>query len=329
MKIQNQPNRAAFDTQGAQDVRSQFQKDPQSGLKAAAQQFETMFLQMVLKSMRDTVPSDGLLSNDQTRFYNSLLDQQMAQNLSTSGRGVGFAQLIERQLGGQFSGQAASGLEQVPDAAGNVLADMAASLAGKSLPVPAEGVRYRQVGSALPTSADYASVSRISSGETVQPADIPANAKAFVDRVWPDAVAASRSTGIPPQFLVAHAALESGWGKSEIRRPDGSSSHNLFGVKAGQRWSGDSVNSRTTEYVDGAPLQTTERFRAYGSYSEAFQDYANLLRSSPRYSGVIGSQNGTEFAQRLQQAGYATDPKYAEKLARIIDGPTLRQALIG
>jgi flagellar protein FlgJ len=128
---------------------------------------------------------------------------------------------------------------------------------------------------------------------------------------------------------VAHSALESGWGRSEPRRADGGNSFNLFGIKAGKNWNGPTVDAVTTEYVDGQAQRVTEKFRAYGSYAEAFQDYAALLRNSPRFGAVIGSQDGTEFARRLQQAGYATDPAYAEKLARIIAGPTLRQALIG
>ena len=319
VKIQNTPNRAAFDVQASQDLRTQFKKDPQAGLKAAAQQFETLFLQMVLKSMRDNVPSDGLLQSDQTRFYNGLLDQQMAQNIATSGNGIGFAKLIEQQLGRHLAG------EPSEDASG----DLSAILAGKGLPADlpaAQNLRYREVLSSLPTSAAYAT--QPISGSAGR-AEAPASARDFVNQVWPHAVEASRSTGIPPQFLVAHSALESGWGKSEIRNTDGSRAHNLFGIKSGKGWAGATVDTVTTEYVDGKPHQVVEKFRAYGSYAEAFQDYAALLRNSPRYSGVIGSQDGTEFARRLQQAGYATDPMYAEKLARIINGPTLRQALIG
>lgn len=318
-KIQNAPNRAAFDVQASHDLRSQFKKDPQGGLKAAAQQFETLFLQMVLKSMRDTVPTDGLLQSDQTRFYNGLLDQQMAQNMATSGNGIGFAKLIEQQLGKQVGAEASD----------EVAGDISAILAGKGLPldVPvARNLQYREVLSSLPTSAAYAAKSATSAQAA---AAMPESAKDFVTQVWPHAVEASRSTGIPPQFLVAHSALESGWGKNEIRHPDGSNAHNLFGIKAGKNWTGDTVDTVTTEYIDGKPQQVVEKFRAYGSYAEAFRDYASLLRNNPRYGGVIGSQDGTEFARQLQQAGYATDPMYADKLSRIINGPTLRQALIG
>lgn len=318
-KIQTQPNRAAFDVRSAQDLRSEFAKNPQEGLKAAAQQFETLFLQMVMKSMRDTVPDDGMMSSDQSKFYTSLLDQQMAQTLATSGKGVGFAKLIEQQLGRSLGATAG---EAAKPGAGSGVAD------NLPLAVPdGRHLQYKTVLSGLPTSAAYQKSDVSVAPVTIREA--PASAKEFVNRVWPHAVEASRSTGVPPQFLVGHSALESGWGRAEIRRADGSSSFNLFGIKAGKNWSGQTVEAATTEYVDGKPRQVVERFRAYGSYEEAFRDYANLLRNSSRYSAVIGSQDGAEFAKRLQQAGYATDPAYADKLSQIINGPVLKQALIG
>lgn len=319
MKIQNTPNRAAFDVQSSQDLRNQFAKNPQEGLKAAAQQFETLFLQQVIKSMRDATPQDGLMNSEQSRFYTGLLDQQMAQNIAGNGKGLGFARLIEQQLGrNMLNGDGASNLAAPANAAGN------------NLPLNAPDSRHLQyvpVPGKLPTSAAYPATSATTG--TASTAEVPASSKEFVNRVWPQAVEASRSTGIPPQFVVAHAALESGWGRSEIRRADGSTSHNLFGIKAGKNWSGPTVDAVTTEYVDGQPQQSVERFRAYASYDEAFRDYAGLLRSNPRYSGVIGSQDGAEFAKGLQRAGYATDPAYADKLSRIINGPSLRMALLG
>ena len=320
IKIQDLPNRAAFDVKSAQDLRTQFAKDPQAGLKASAQQFETLFLQMVMKSMRDSVPQDGLLNSEQSRFYTGLLDQQMAQNLSGSGKGLGFARLIEQQLG-----------KNLPGAESAAATTEAANAAGKALPLAASDGRhlnYKTVLGSQPTSASYAAAPTGDALATSS-SEAPTSSKEFVNRVWPHAVEVSRSTGIPPQFLVAHSALESGWGKNEIRRADGSSSHNLFGIKAGKNWTGPTVVATTTEYVDGQPQQVVEKFRAYTTYEESFRDYAQLLRNNSRYSGVIGSQNGTEFAKGLQQAGYATDPMYADKLSRIINGPTLRQALIG
>lgn len=318
--IQNTPNRAAFDVQATQDLRTRFQKDPQDGLKAAAQQFETMFLQMVLKSMRDATPQDGLLNSEQSRFYTGLLDQQLAQDMATRGGGIGFARLIEKQLGAGVGGRA-----EGSDSVGKSLEQQNLSM----LQTDVGHLRYTQTPNPVQTSAYYANPQQSVLQGNGGAGTIPSSSREFVGKVWPHAVEASRATGIAPQFLVAQSALESAWGKGEIRRADGSSSFNLFGIKAGKAWSGPTVEAQTTEYIDGQARQVTERFRAYASYEEAFRDYANLLRNNPRYSPVIGSQDGNEFARRLQQAGYATDPQYAEKLTRIINGPALRQALIG
>jgi flagellar protein FlgJ len=144
----------------------------------------------------------------------------------------------------------------------------------------------------------------------------------FQARLMPHAQAASRATGIPAQFMLGQAALETGWGKREIRAADGTPSHNLFGVKAGGNWKGAVVEAVTTEYVNGVPQKSVEKFRAYDSYADAFRDYANLLRGNPRYAGVMAQAtqglDADGFANGLQRAGYATDPNYADKLSRII-----------
>lgn len=147
----------------------------------------------------------------------------------------------------------------------------------------------------------------------------------FVARLQPGAQQTAAATGIPARFLIGHAALESGWGRHEIRRPDGSTSFNLFALKAGPDWSGEVVEAKTTEYVNGAPVRSVEKFRGYASYEEAFRDYAHLLRSNPRYAGVFDhAGDARAFARELQEGGYATDPLYAYKLARVIDGSSLR-----
>ena len=313
MKADNlNPNRFVLDGKATADLRNKIKQDPQAGLKEAAQQFEGMLLQMVLKSMRDATPQDGMMNSDQTRFFTSIFDQQLAQNLSTQGK-LGFAKLIEQQLGRNLaSGKLdvnASSLEVLQQ---SLVERQTASSAGQYAGGGAERVR----------SAPPVVMENSLSG-------IPAGAGEFVNRIWPHAVDAAKSLGVPPQFLVAHAALETGWGKSEIRSADGSSSYNLFGVKAGRSWQGLSVDVPTTEYVNGVAQSTRDKFRVYGSYSESFRDYANLLRNNPRFSNVLGQQDGTQFARSLQQSGYATDPMYADKLGRIITGTTLRQALAG
>jgi flagellar protein FlgJ len=159
------------------------------------------------------------------------------------------------------------------------------------------------------------------------PADLPESGREYVDRVWPHAAEAAKTLGVPAHFLVAHSALESGWGKHEIRLPDGSSSYNVFGIKAGSGWRGATVEVASTEYEDGVARGVRDTFRVYGSYGEAFQDYARMLRDNPRFADVLGQRDGARFAQSLQRSGYATDPGYADKLTRIIGGTTLKEAL--
>jgi flagellar protein FlgJ len=148
--------------------------------------------------------------------------------------------------------------------------------------------------------------------------------QSFVDTMRLPAEQASRSTGIPAQLILGQAALESGWGKREIKMADGSSSYNLFGIKAGKNWNGKVAEVITTEYQNGVANKQVQRFRAYDSYAESFQDYARLLSNNPRYADVLQQQGGQGFAQALQQAGYATDPNYADKLVQVIGSISIR-----
>ena len=306
-------NRFVLDLNASAELRTRIRQDPQAGLKQAAQQFEGMLLQMMLKSMRDATPQDGMMESDQTRFFTSILDQQLAQNLSAQGD-LGFAAQIEQQLGRASSLDGTDAASPMDALQQSLLLRQAANSSARFSGGGAErnsGVR----GTAATAAAQ-------GNGETTSPDE-------FVNRVWPHAVEAANAIGVPPQFLIAQSALESAWGKSEIRRADGSPSYNLFGVKAGRNWKGATVEVQTTEYVNGEPQQMREKFRVYGSYAESFNDYANLIRNNARFSGVVGQQDGTQFARSLQQSGYATDPMYADKLSRIINGTTLRQALAG
>lgn len=311
------PIPSVFDTQSLSALKGGVRKDDPQALKAAAQQFEAVLLQMMLKSMRAASPKDGLFDSEQTRFYEEMLDAQLAQVMAAKG-GMGLAAVIERQLGRPEAVAAPdneNGLPLLPPAR-----FMPAEPAQRALPLPSDKpaaplpIDRSPVRPALPTAGTS------TDGQ---------QSLGFVASVWPHAAAASQQTGIPPQFMVAHAALESGWGRAEPRLADGRPSHNLFGIKAGSSWAGPVAEASTTEYVNGVAEQRVERFRAYGSYAEAFQDYAQLLKKSSRYAEVVASRDAGSFARGLQRAGYATDPLYAAKLERIIGGTTLRTALAG
>jgi flagellar protein FlgJ len=246
-----------------------------------------------------------MLASDQTRMYQSMLDQQLAQTLAQRGA-TGLAALIEQQLARTLPGEAAAGA--AGEGPGSRFGLDTLRNAGRQL----LGVE----------TAATAPPNEIGPRAAAAPAE-------FASRIWPHALEASRATGIPAQFIVAQAALESGWGRAEIRRPDGSPSYNLFNIKAGPGWDGATVEAATTEYANGAAQPQNGRFRVYSSYADAFADYASLLKASPRYARVLGQQDAAAFARGLQQAGYASDPMYAEKLIRIIGSDTLRRSLAG
>jgi flagellar protein FlgJ len=145
------------------------------------------------------------------------------------------------------------------------------------------------------------------------------SAASFIQAHTDAAAAAEKATGIPAKFMIAQAAHETGWGRKEIKNADGSTSFNLFGIKAGPNWKGATTDVTTTEFIGGKAHKVTQTFRAYASYADSFADYASTMKNSPRYAAVVAAGNDASgFAKGLQKAGYATDPSYATKLAKMI-----------
>lgn len=204
-----------------------------------------------------------------------------------------------------------------------------------NLPMATSNLRHIPTSIQTPTSATYAQMGIYPTARTQQSlqrvtenidlstlTNLSDSAKDFVKSVWNDAQKAAKTTGIDANYLIAHAALESGWGQSQPGGKD-NPSYNLFGIKANKAWNGRSVSALTTEYIDGIAVKKIERFRAYNSYAEGFEDYANFLKNNPRYAKVLQATSGHEFAHGLQNAGYATDPAYANKLKTIMKNTNL------
>jgi len=297
----------ALDVASVETLKREARTDPDKALRSAASQFEALLLQMMLKAMREAADSGASTDSQDSKLYKSMLDQQLS--LALAKRGIGLAEPMVRQLSRGESGQEP---EQAQPGMAIPFAPFVPARTAPAIPVPS----VPAVG--IPSIAPQSTV----------PTDLPGTARGFVARLWPHALAAGRATGIAPHFILGQAALESGWGRGEIRMADGGASHNLFGIKAGGGWQGAVADVVTTEYVNGAPVKTVERFRSYGSYAEAFQDYANLIASNPRYAQVLNERaDPAAFARALQQAGYATDPNYAEKLTRVITSTLMRTGL--
>jgi flagellar protein FlgJ len=298
--------RLSLDVQGVDALRRTARNSPQEGMKQASKQFEVMFLQMMLKSMREATPSESMFSSSQEKTYTSMLDQQLSQNLS--GRGLGLAEAMFTQLSRTMGGNAA----ELPPAPGGGGQMPGAFPLGTPLATPA-----------LARAADLSFYEKATAQATMSRSVLPqAHVEQFVSRMLPAAQQASQATGVPAQLIMAQAALESGWGKREIRAEDGKTSFNVFGIKADKSWKGPVVETTTTEYVNGAPQKTQARFRAYGSYEESFADYARFLTSNPRYANVLATPDAAAAAHGLQRAGYATDPNYGGKLVRIMEQMT-------
>jgi len=394
-------------------------QDPQA-LREVARQFEGIFTQMMLKSMRAASLGESLFDNEQSKFYMEMFDSQMAVQLS-KGRGLGLAEMLVRQLteSGLVAAPAKSAkpdgkivesllrplttptssnipasngtdLQVVPPAkagvhAVNGMKGMDSRLRGNdgkpdvslksesfipvvngsdlSLVTPAKAGAQKEslrvnLGSGLrrnddvekcstnsPKSVPFIPVVAAPNTIATPPVVVPtkdavptdavpktdtapptqaappirqpiaATPADFIREMWPHAQSAARELGVDARTLIAHAALETGWGKLVPCNPDGSCSFNLFGIKANSRWQGPRVGVDTLEYDAGVAVRRRESFRAYASPAESFRDYAALIKSSPRYDGAVGSGGDAgKFATALQQGGYATDPNYAQKL---------------
>lgn len=301
----------ALDTKGLGELKQGAKNGSPAALKEAATQFEAMFINMMMKSMRDATPQEGLMDNQQSKMFTGMLDQQLSQNLAK--RGMGLADVLTRQLSANQMGAQALAI-----GADGVAAGKAAAAAAALAPPDGSMRPGMDAATMLKTGATQPGAPLLplttSSGRVQAP-----HVRAFQEKLHAHAAEAERATGVPAKFMLGQAALESGWGKRMIRNADGTSSNNLFGIKAGPGWKGKVATAVTTEYVNGVARQKVERFRAYDTPADSFKDYASMLARNPRYDKVINSGgDAAAFAHGLQRAGYATDPMYAAKLTRII-----------
>ena len=369
-------------------------KNSEGNMRKVAQEFESLFLSEMLKSMRsatEALGKDNPLNTPAAKQYQEMYDQQLAVSMSREGGGIGLADVLMRQMQknkpvdaqaatlqgpaaaepvkkadvptqiaagtqaegplGRSNGQRPLWAYRVaaPEGASAHANDMAlmnqrrialpSKLADRLLTGIVPGTDATTLAKAAPlrnsVSADNvvnssARTFAVPSGRmqvygraVAQPPLAPAkkafsSQDEFVATMLPMAKAAAARIGVDPKYLVAQAALETGWGKSVMRAEDGSSSHNLFGIKAGQSWQGGQARAITSEFRDGAMVKETAQFRSYNSYQDSFHDLVTLLQSNDRYKEVVKSaDNPEQFVRELQKAGYATDPDYASKISQI------------
>ncbi|HFE37271.1 MAG TPA: flagellar assembly peptidoglycan hydrolase FlgJ [Gammaproteobacteria bacterium] len=266
-------------------LKRQSNSNSKEGLKAVAAEFESIFVKMMLKSMRDASFGNPLFDSDSAKAYRDMYDDQLALDMSKQG-GIGLAEMMVKQLE-----------KYVPE-------------------------QKQEQAAIVPVSKVVSSNNESYKDDTIK------SPQAFVNTLWPLAESASEKTGISPKVLIAQAALETGWGKYIVRKPNGQNSFNLFNIKADHRWDGDRTTISTVEYAAGAAHKKQANFRVYASFAESFKDYINFLQNSPRYSRALNvASDDMRFVHTLQQSGYATDPKYAQKIQRIMNDRPLNDAL--
>lgn len=302
------------DFQGLSNLKYKAQTNQGEALKQVSHQFEAVFLQFMLKSMREANESfnSGLFDSNNMDFYQGMYDQQLTLNLSQ--QGIGIAPAIERQLTPNVPHQAnklhslqplALQHADIPDHKDeakntpNMIETMKTWL--KTLPQKVENVKQE---------FSEAFQSRLE----------------FLQALLPAAKETAERMGVDPKILLAQAALETNWGKNIIRHNDGKLSHNLFGIKAGENWQNEKANVSTLEYRDGIAKREMATFRSYPSFSESFSDYEKLLRGLPRYQEVLQNTHTPDaYANALQRAGYATDPNYAQKILNVMKSPIFNE----
>ena len=287
-------------------ITSGARKNTPAEIRDAAEQFEALFVQQILKKMRSASPDDSLFGGSGMEMAHEMFDTEVAKRMSQAG-GLGLADMLVRQLGDEKapaldtridrSQVLPAGPAAAPPAVDLINAEAAAAMRQDAAP-----------GAEPPAAAE-------SAGAAAGPAfDDP---RAFVEALLPLAREAAAELHVPAEAIVAQSALETGWGRHMLTTADGQPAWNLFGIKADDRWTGERVSAVTLEVRDGIAQREVASFRAYSSPAEAVEDYVQFLSQQPRYAEVSGQNNSESFAAALQSAGYATDPDYADKIERV------------
>lgn len=297
------------DFTGLTALKTRARDNQQAAIGEVARQFESMYIQMMLKSMRKASLAEGMFDGQAMQKYREMYDQQLAIDMANAG-GIGLAATIQRQLGGH----AAPG--QLP---------------GQS---PEQSIVSRNISDylskPLPKAQPQLTKAETAISQTQKVSDAPkldGTPQTFIEKLKPYAQKAASMLGLQPQALLAQAALETGWGKSQMKRADGEPSYNLFGIKADRRWDGLQTRVDTLEFRDGVPRREKASFRAYDSYEQSFQDYVSFVHENSRYrKAVARTEDPVAYFSELQQAGYATDPRYAEKILQILQREDIQSA---
>lgn len=307
-KSQLEMSRSVHDLGSLDTLRAAAKSGDNGALEEAAKQFEAIFVQMLLKSMRKAqeaiADKDSPFNSEQVKFYRDMHDQQLATDLSTNGS-IGLANIIVQQMGTNQGVMPASAVRSNGDL----------SILNRNQVLNRQKSEDAVFGPYLPDTSNNKRAAFESP-------------KDFVESLYPQAIAAAEKLNIHPKALLAQAAVETGWGKYVIHQGNGNSSHNLFGIKADKRWDGEKAVVDTLEYVNQVPEKQQAAFRSYQNYEGSLNDYVEFIQGNPRYrQATEQTQNPDKYFDALQEAGYATDPAYADKVMSVFKGDLLNDLL--
>jgi flagellar protein FlgJ len=315
------------------------QSDDPVAAKAVAGQFGALLMQGMMQNVDGgaiPIAGDGVGANVVSALFASTMSQ-----VAASGDKLGLADILFRSIeakqhpastGGQAGlttgGVSPNGFSLSAYWQGNGLRPLgsapgqhaSALRGGQSAPYPGRAGAVEAHGDVSPTAGLVASLSNGTPGSTGSEMTPPAQIQSFAQRLGPLLEEAGRQLGVSPKLLLAHAALETGWGRSVV-------GNNLFGIKAGASWAGSAVKTMTHEVEAGQTVSREASFRAYPTLDAAVQDFVALISNSPRYRAVIGvGQDAAAYGQGLLAGGYATDTEYARKLEAIANSPNVAAA---
>lgn len=293
-------------------------KDKDLALEKVAEQFESMMMRMMIKSMRaanDVFAEGNYLSSHEGDMYRDMLDDQLSLNLS-KGRGMGIAEVMVRQLKGRFGDGTAADKSNIHDLTDYLEQRMSIQSADPGV------VRGINISAQKTTKVNQSPASCEYVGETFD-----GSIEKFVDTLYPFAKQAAATLGVDVEVLIAQSALETGWGRKVNANQKGESSFNFFNIKADSRWQGDSVAVSTLEIRAGVPVRENADFRAYATPQHSFDDYVDFIGSSARYEKALQGEDAESYLRGLSEAGYATDSEYADKILQIIHSTGLKKAI--
>ncbi|MDB4279390.1 flagellar assembly peptidoglycan hydrolase FlgJ [Paraglaciecola sp.] len=303
-------SRNANDIKGLDELRRAAQSGDSKALDEAAKQFEAIFVQMMLKSMRKAqdvmADKDSPFNSEQVKFYRDMHDTQIASDLASNGS-IGLADIIVRQLGKTGEGYMPAGALRND---GNL-----------------SSINRNTIVSTQKSQEEILGNQPIKTFQSIKTAAFE-DVESFIEQLYPAAQQAAEQLGIDPKALLAQAAIETGWGQFMIHNTSGQNSHNLFGIKADRRWQGDRAMVNTIEFEQGVAATKKAPFRVYDSFADSMQDYVGFVKQNPRYEEAVKqSQSPRDYFSELQKAGYATDPDYANKVLSVFESEQLKQYL--